>query len=38
MSYFVDISKAKTFLNWVPKIDIDEGLKKTTEWYSRGKR
>ena len=38
MSYFVDISKAKKLLNWVPKIDIDEGLKKTVEWYSCGKR
>lgn len=38
MSYFVDISKAKNCLNWKPKIKINEGLKKTIEWYSRGKR
>ncbi len=38
MSYFVDISKANNYLNWTPKIEIDEGLKKTIEWYSRGKR
>jgi len=38
MSYFVDISKAKNCLNWTPKIEIDEGLKKTIEWYSCGKR
>ena len=38
MSYFVDISKAKNCLNWAPKIEIDEGLKKTIEWYSCGKR
>lgn len=38
MSYFVDISKAKNYLNWTPKIKINEGLKKTIEWYSSGKR
>ncbi len=38
MSYFVDISKANNYLNWTPRIKIDEGLKKTIEWYSCGKR
>jgi len=38
MSYFVDISKAKNCLNWTPKVEINEGLKKTIEWYSCGKR
>ena len=34
MSYYADISKAKSCLNWMPQIDIDEGLKRTVESYS----
>ena len=34
MSYDADISKAKSCLNWMPQIDIDEGLKRTVESYS----
>lgn len=30
-----DISKAKRILNWLPKIELEEGLKKTIEWFSR---
>ena len=33
MSYQVDISKVKDCLNWMPEIDIDEGLKITIEKY-----
>ncbi len=29
-----DISKAKKELGWAPKVDLDEGLKKTIEWFS----
>jgi GDP-L-fucose synthase len=29
----LDISKAKTLLNWSPKTTIEEGLKKTILWY-----
>lgn len=28
-----DISKAKRILNWEPKTDLKEGLKKTVQWY-----
>lgn len=28
-----DISKAKKFLGWTPKVSVDEGLKKTIEYY-----
>ena len=28
-----DISKAKRLLNWEPKISLEEGLKKTIEWF-----
>lgn len=28
-----DISKAKMILNWEPKLSVDEGLKKTIEYY-----
>ena len=34
MSYYADTSKAKSCLNWMPQIDIDEGLKRTVESYS----
>ena len=30
-----DISKAKTILNWEPKVMRDEGLKRTYEWFKR---
>ena len=29
-----DISKAKKILKWTPKIELEEGLKKTIEWFS----
>ncbi len=28
-----DITKAKTVLNWEPKIDFEEGLKRTIDWF-----
>ncbi|MFC1977612.1 NAD-dependent epimerase/dehydratase family protein [Chloroflexota bacterium] len=31
MDYQVDFSKARNILNWMPKIDIDEGLRLTNE-------
>ncbi len=30
---WADISKAKKLLDWEPKINIDEGLKRTVKWY-----
>lgn len=30
-----DITKAKTVLGWEPKIDLEEGLKKTIEYYKK---
>ena len=38
MSYYVDISRAKNYLKWIPEIGIDEGLKKTIESYSNENR
>lgn len=29
----VDISKAKRILGWIPPISVDEGIKKTVEWF-----
>ncbi|MFH1770930.1 MAG: UDP-glucuronic acid decarboxylase family protein [archaeon] len=29
-----DISKARTMLGWKPQIELEEGLKKTIEWFS----
>jgi len=28
-----DISKARRVLNWEPKVDLEEGLRKTIEWF-----
>jgi len=30
-----DISKAKKYLNWSPKVSLEEGLKKTIQWFSK---
>ena len=32
-SLFLDCSKAKELIQWEPKISIDEGIKKTLQWY-----
>tara|TARA_R110000824_G_scaffold153926_23_gene325807 strand:+ start:554 stop:1501 length:948 start_codon:yes stop_codon:yes gene_type:complete len=32
-SLFLDCSKAKKKLGWVPKYSLEEGLKKTLDWY-----
>jgi len=29
----LDITKAKKELGWIPKISLDEGIKKTADWY-----
>lgn len=29
----VDISKTKNILDWAPAVSINDGLKKTAEWY-----
>ena len=36
-STWANITKAKKILNWKPKISLDEGLKKTVEWYNKNK-
>ena len=30
---WADISKAKKLLNWEPKVDLEEGIKRTVKWY-----
>ena len=32
---FADLSKAKKLLNYNPKVSIEEGLKKTIDWYKK---
>jgi len=32
-----DISKAKKLLNWEPKVELEEGLKRTVEWFKISK-
>ena len=34
---WADITKAEEILGWKPEIDIDEGLKRTVEWYLENK-
>ena len=33
----VDISKARNVLGWEPPLSVDEGLKKTAEWYKKNR-
>ena len=28
-----DITKAKKILNWIPKVELEDGLKRTVEWF-----
>ena len=30
-----DYKKAKSYIDWEPKVDIDEGLKRTVNWYTQ---
>ena len=30
---WADISEAKKILNWTPKVDLEEGIRRTVEWY-----
>jgi UDP-glucuronate 4-epimerase len=34
---WADINKAKDLLGWRPRVSLEEGLKKTVEWYIRNK-
>lgn len=33
MHFYCDNTKARTILKWKPKVSLEEGLKKTIEWY-----
>lgn len=35
MTNYADNSKAKTMLDWSPKVDVKEGLSKTIDWFIR---
>lgn len=37
METWADIEKAKKLLGWKPEIDVDEGLKRTVQWYLENK-
>ncbi len=36
--YAIDWNKIKTELGWKPKVDFEEGLHKTVEWYERNEK
>jgi dTDP-glucose 4,6-dehydratase len=33
-----DITRARTLLSWEPRVDVDEGLRQTIEWFRRAGR
>lgn len=33
-----DINKIKSVLNWTPKIDLEEGIIRTVDWYKKNKK
>ena len=33
MTTWADIQKAKRLLDWEPEIEVEEGLRKTIDWY-----
>jgi nucleoside-diphosphate-sugar epimerase len=33
MAYWLDISKAKQLLGWMPQTSLDDGLRSTVDWY-----
>jgi UDP-glucuronate 4-epimerase len=35
---WANISKAKKLLNWKPEVGLDEGMKKTVEWYVENRK
>ncbi len=35
LSLYADINKAKKFISWEPKVDLDNGLRKTIDYYAR---
>jgi len=35
-NFYFDISKVKTVFKWEPKINLDDGIKKTIEFYKKG--
>jgi len=35
--YAIDWSKIKNELDWQPSVKLEEGLKKTVEWYQQNK-
>jgi len=37
-STWADITKARTLLGWMPRVTIDEGLRRTVEWYLENRR
>lgn len=35
---WADIGEAKKTLGWMPKVDLDEGIRRTVEWYNANRR
>ena len=37
LANLADISKAQRILNWNPEVELDEGLRRTVDWYLQGR-
>lgn len=37
LANLADVSKARTLLNWNPEVELDEGLRRTVDWYLQGR-
>ena len=37
LANLADISKAQRILNWNPEVELDEGLRRTVNWYLQGR-
>ena len=35
---WANIDKAKSLLNWTPKISLENGLEKTVDWYKKNQK
>ena len=37
LANLADITKARKLLNWEPEVELDEGLRRTVDWYLQGR-
>ena len=37
LANLADVSKARKLLGWNPEVELDEGLRRTVDWYLQGR-